>query len=86
MKKLLLVGMLVVAAVSYGRDNEYRTRNEFTEVQSEYAENKEMLNRATPEEYSLIVREERRAREANMEVYSEFHRELDNMGRGHENR
>ncbi len=86
MKKLLLVGMLVVAAVSYGRDNEYRTRNEFTEVQREYAENKEMLNRATPEEYSLIVREERSEREPNMEVYSEFHRELDNMGRGHENR
>lgn len=86
MKKLLLVGMVVVGAVSYGRDHEFRTRNEFIEVQKEYAENQEMLNRATPEEYSFIVTEERRDREANMETYSEFHRDLDNMGRGHENR
>lgn len=86
MKKLLLVGMVVVGAVSYGRDHEFRTRNEFIEVQKEYAENQEMLNRATLEEYSFIVTEERRDREANMETYSEFHRDLDNMGRGHENR
>jgi len=86
MKKLLLVGMVVLAAVSYGRDHEYRTRNEFVEVQKEYTENKEMLNRATPEEYDFIVDRENREREANMATYSEFHRELDTMGRGHENR
>ena len=86
MKKLLLVGMVVLGAVSYGRDHEYRTRNEFVEVQKEYVENKEMLNRATPEEYDIIVTEERVNRETNMDNYSEFHRDLDNMGRGHENR
>ncbi len=86
MKKLLLLGMVVLGAVSYGRDHEYRIRNEFVEVQREYAENKEMLNRATPEKHNFMVTEERREREANMETYSEFHRDLDNMGRGHENR
>ncbi len=86
MKKLLLVGMVVLAAVSYGRDHEYRSRNELVEVQKEYVENKEMLNRATPEEYDIIVNEEKVEREANMANYSEFHRDLDNMERGHENR
>jgi len=86
MKKLLLVGMVVLGAVSYGRDYEYRSRNELVEVQKEYVENQEMLNRATPEEHNFMMNEEKEIREKNMDKYPEFHRDLDNMARGHENK
>ncbi len=74
MKKMLLVGMLVIGGLSYGRDFEYRESKELQVVQSVSNEDQSMLSR------------EREVTKNNLEVYSEFHRELDNMDRGHENR
>ncbi len=74
MKKMLLVGMLVIGGLSYGRDFEYRESKELQVVQSVNSEDKSMLSR------------EREISKNNLEVYSEFHKELDNMDRGHENR
>ncbi len=74
MKKMLLVGMLVIGGLSYGRDFEYRESKELQVVQSVSNEDKSMLSR------------EREISKNNLEVYSEFQRELDNMDRGHENR
>ncbi|WP_281837504.1 hypothetical protein [Propionigenium maris] len=74
MKKMLLLGMLVIGGLSYGRDFERRESQEFQVVQSVRCENREMLSR------------ERKLGEKNQEIYSDFHRELDNMDRGHENR
>ncbi len=74
MKKMLLIGMLVIGGLSYGRDFEYRESKELQVVQGVGSEDKSMLSR------------EREISKNNLEVYSEFHRELDNMDRGHENR
>ncbi|WP_281837323.1 hypothetical protein [Propionigenium maris] len=74
MKKMLLLGILVISGLSYGRDFEYRESKELQVVQSVGSEDKSMLSR------------EREISKNNLEVYSEFHRELDNMDRGHENR
>ena len=74
MKKMLLVGMLVVSGLSFGRDFEYRERQELQVVQETPQMDMEMLSR----ERDLSVN--------NIEKYSDFHRELDNMDRGHENR
>ncbi len=74
MKKMLLLGMLVIGGLSYGRDFEYRESKELQVVQNVSGENQSMLSR------------EREISKNNLEVYSEFHRELDNMDRGHENR
>ncbi len=74
MKKMLLLGMLVIGGLSYGRDFEYRESKELQVVQSVSSEDKSMLSR------------EREISKNNLEVYSEFQRELDNMDRGHENR
>ena len=72
MKKMLLIGMLVIGGLSYGRDFERRESKELQVVQS-----------VSSEEQSMISRERT---EGNMEIYSEFHRDLENMDRGHENR
>ena len=74
MKKMLLVGMLVVSGLSFGRDFEYRERQELQVVQETPQMDVEMLSR------------ERDLSEQNKDVYSDFHRELDNMSRGHENK
>ncbi|GLI57638.1 hypothetical protein PM10SUCC1_31520 [Propionigenium maris DSM 9537] len=74
MKKMLLVGMLVIGGLSYGRDYEYREGQELQVVQDVVREDQSMISR---------VREQS---EKNMDIYSEFHRELDTMGRGHENK
>ncbi|GLI57830.1 hypothetical protein PM10SUCC1_33440 [Propionigenium maris DSM 9537] len=74
MKKMLLLGMLVIGGLSYGRDFERRESQELQVVQSVRCENREMLSR------------ERELGEKNQEIYSDFHRELNNMDRGHENR
>ncbi len=73
MKKILLIGMLVVGGLSYGRDYEYRERKELQELfqESKY-ENPEMISR------------ERKLSEDNMKKYADFHRDLDNMDRGSE--
>ncbi len=74
MKKMLLLGMLVIGGLSYGRDFERRESQELQVVQSVRYEDQEMLSR------------ERELGEKNQEIYSDFQRELDNMDRGHENR
>ena len=74
MKKMLLIGMLVVSGLSFGRDFEYRERQELQAVQETPQMDMEMLSR------------ERDLTNNNMEKYSDFHKELDNMNRGHENR
>ncbi|GLI57767.1 hypothetical protein PM10SUCC1_32810 [Propionigenium maris DSM 9537] len=74
MKKMLLVGMLVVSGLSFGRDFEYRERQELQVVQETPQMDMEMLSR----ERDLSVN--------STEKYSDFHRELDNMDRGHEDR
>ncbi len=74
MKKMLLLGMLVIGGLSYGRDFEYRESKELQVVQSVGSEDKSMLSR------------EREISKNNLEVYSEFHRELNNMERGYENK
>jgi len=74
MKKMLLIGMLVVSGLSYGRDYEYRERQEMQVVENINYEDQSMMSR------------ERELGKDNMEVYSDFHRELDKMDRGHDNR
>jgi|GEM_PF-639942 len=74
MKKMLLIGMLVVSGLSYGRDFERRESQEFQAVQNVRAEDQSMMSR------------EREISENNMEIYSDFHRDLDNMDRGHESK
>lgn len=72
MKKILLVGALVISGLSYGRDFEYRERNEFQVVVDPSYENDELLSR------------ERDYLEENMVKHSDFYRDLDNLSRGHE--
>lgn len=74
MKKILLIGMLVVSGLSYGRDFERRESQELQVVQSVNTKDQSMLSR------------EREKSDRNMETYSEFHRDLGNMSRGHESR
>jgi len=74
MKKILIIGMLVVGGLSYGRDFERRESQEFQAVQNVRSEDQSMMSR------------EREISENNMEIYSDFHRDLDNMDRGHESR
>ena len=74
MKKMLLIGMLVISGLSFGRDFERRERNELQVVQSISSEDQGMISR---------VREQS---DKNMDIYSEFHRDLNTMDRGHENK
>ena len=74
MKKMLLIGMLIVSGLSYGRDFEYRERSEFRVVEDRGSEDKRMVSR------------NREGVEVNMEKYSEFHRDLNNQSRGREKR
>ncbi len=74
MKKMLLIGMLVIGGLSYGRDYENRERHELQVVERVMCEDQSMLSR------------EREISKNNLEVYSDFHRDLGNMDRGHENR
>ena len=74
MKKMLLIGMLVISGLSYGRDYENRERQEFQVVESVSYEDQSMISR------------ESEISENSMEVYSDFHRDLGNMDRGHENK
>ena len=73
MKKILLVGMLVISGLSFGRDFEYREKQEFKTVE-EVSRDSEMISR-----YRYLG-------EQNQEKYEQFHKELDNMSRGHDNR
>ncbi len=72
MKKMLLIGMLIVGGLSYGRDYEYRERKEL-----------QVIKEARYEDPTMISRE-RKLSEDSMKKYADFHRDLDNMGRGSE--
>lgn len=74
MKKIILLGMLIVSGLSFGRDYEYREKSELQPVESVRYEDQEMLSR------------ERELGRNNQAIYSDFHRDLDNMSRGHESR
>jgi len=74
MKKILLVGILVVSGLSYGRDFERRESQELQVVQN-----------ITSKDQSMISREGE-IYENNIDIYSDFHRDLDNMERGYEDR
>jgi len=79
MKKMLLVGMLVVSGLSFGRDYEY---NEKRDIVKPVQEQQERLNRYSPLEWQM----DKEVTEKNFEKYSEFHRDLERMDRGHDNR
>ena len=72
MKKIILLGILVVSGLSFGRDYEYREKSELQPVESTGYEEQEMLTRERELDSQVI--------------YSNFHRDLDNMSRGHESR
>ena len=74
MKKMLLIGMLIVSGLSYGRDFEYREKKELKAVEDVAAEDRKMASRR------------RDHQRENMEKYWKFHRDLDNLGRGREKR
>ncbi len=70
MKKILLVGMLVVSGLSFGRDFEYREYKDFQSIQNPVMESQEQLSR------------ERSISTENQVKYSNFMTQLDNMDRG----
>ena len=74
MKKILLIGVLVISGLSFGRDYEVRERQELKIINEPVQMDQQMLSR------------EREIFESNIINYSEFHKELDNMDRGHDNR
>ncbi|GLI58242.1 hypothetical protein PM10SUCC1_37560 [Propionigenium maris DSM 9537] len=86
MKNLILTGLLLVSVASLGRDYEYRGRRELEEVGRENREYQERMSKLTPEEYSIAREKLESEREENIKKYSDFHRELDDMDRGSENK
>lgn len=74
MKKILLVGMLVISGLSFGRDFDYRGAKEFKAVEEVVVIDSNKMSR------------ERDISEKNMDIYSDFHKELDTMSRGSEGR
>ncbi len=86
MKKLILAGLLVVTITSLGRDYEYRGRRELEEVGREKKEYQERMSKLAPEEYSIAKEKVERERKENIKKYSDFHRELENMDRGSEDK
>jgi len=79
MKKLLLVTMMVVGAVSYGRDFDHNERRDIVKVSSEQVER---MSRFTEAEWNL----ERSVAKENFENYMDFHKELETMDRGQESK
>jgi len=80
MKKLLLVSMLVLGSLSsFARDNTY---NERRDIVKPVEQNMDKMSRYSHEEWEQDIEVTR----GNIQNYSEFHRELDTMDRGHENR
>jgi len=86
MKRLILAGLLVVSIASLGRDYEYRGRRELEEVGRENKEYQERMSKLAPEEYSIAKENLEKERGENIKKYSDFHRELENMDRGSENK
>ncbi len=75
MKKLLLVAMMVVGAVSFGRDFDHNEKRDIVDVNRVQVER---MSRYTDADWSSG----RAEIEANFTRYADFHRELDNMDRG----
>lgn len=72
MKKILLIGMFIIGALSYGRDYEYREAMEL-----------QVVEKADYDDMSMISRNIEISK-SNMADYSEFHRELEKMDKGNE--
>ena len=79
MKKVLLIALVVVGAVSYGRDFDRNERRDIVAVGYEQAEK---MNRLTEAEWNL----EGSIWEENFKNYRDFHKELETMDKGHENK
>jgi len=75
MKKVLLMAMMVVGAVSYGRDFEHNEKRDIVDVNRAQVER---MSRFTDAEWS----NEKSEIEANFTRYEDFHMELDTMDRG----
>lgn len=73
MKKLMIM-MVVLGSAAFGRDFDYREKMDIEIPMNKMAVNQEMSSR----EGNLF--------EKNIIEYSDFHRELMNMHRGHDNR
>lgn len=66
--------MLVIGSLSFGRDFEYREKQEFKSVEIVKVLDNNMMSR----ESDLY--------EKNLNKYSDFHKELNNMNRGRDNK
>jgi len=75
MKKVLLMAMMVVGAVSYGRDFDHNEKRDTVSVNNMQVER---MSRFTDAEWSL----EKSEIEANFVRYADFHSELDTQDRG----
>lgn len=75
MKKVLLMAMMVVGAVSYGRDFDHNEKRDIVDVNRAQIER---MSRFTDAEWS----NEKSEIEANFVKYADFHMELDTMDRG----
>ncbi len=75
MKKLLLMLMMVVGAVSFGRDFDHNEKRDIVDVNRAQIER---LSRYTDADWSSDKAEI----EANFTRYADFHSELDTMDRG----
>lgn len=74
MKKMLVLGMIVVSGISFARDYEYRELSELKVI--------EEVNYNTQENVSR----DRIISEKNIKTYSEFHRELESMSKRTDNK
>jgi len=80
MKKILLVMMVVMGAMSYGRDFEYNGKRDVERYIQRVDEAKvDRTGRSTCGEWN-------REFDSNFERYSKFHRELNTQDRGHQDR
>ncbi len=75
MKKLLLVGILVLSGLSFARDFTY---NERRDIINPIEENVDRMSRFTPDEWMNLEMETAE----NLVKYDYFHWELDRMDKG----
>ena len=78
MKKLMIM-MVVLGSVAFGRDLTY---NEKRDVVKPVQEQQERLNRYS----SLDWKMDKEVTEKNFDIYSEFHRDLENMDKTYNKR
>ncbi len=80
MKKFMLLGLIILGGISYGRDFEYNAKRDILNV---YTYENEMINRPSNISWNTYTDLEN----SNLEKYREFHRSLEAMDRGeHSNR